>query len=148
VISSVGFATQEISIGNQTSIDVALVASSQALNEVVVVGYGTVRKRDLTGSVASVQAKDFNKALLPPPISLIQGKVAGVQVLSNSGQPGGGTTVKVRGNSALVGTGSPYTYWTAFRWMAGPPDPASWFPTWVGPAPIRQIPPPLTPSTY
>src|SRR5882762_7319295 len=101
VISSIGYASQEVSIGDQASVDVSLVASSASLNEVVVVGYGTVRKKDLTGSVASVQAKDFNKGTFTAPDQLIQGKVAGVQVLNNSGQPGGGTTVKVRGNSAL-----------------------------------------------
>jgi iron complex outermembrane receptor protein len=107
VISSVGFTSQEVAIGDQTSIDVALVASSQNLNEVVVVGYGTVRKRDVTGSVSSITAKDFNKGTFTAPDQLIQGKAPGVQVLNNSGQPGGGTTVKVRGNSALVGTGQP-----------------------------------------
>jgi len=107
VISSVGFTQQELNIGEQSTIDASLVASSQALNEVVVVGYGTVRKKDLTGSVASVQAKDFNKGTYTAPDQLIQGKVAGVQVLSNGGQPGGGVTVKIRGNSAITGTGNP-----------------------------------------
>jgi iron complex outermembrane receptor protein len=107
VISSVGYASQEVAIGDQASIDVALVASSASLNEVVVVGYGTVRKKDLTGSVASVQAKDFNKGTFTAPDQLIQGKVSGVQVINNSGAPGGGTTVKVRGNSAVTGTGQP-----------------------------------------
>lgn len=107
VISSVGFTSQEITIGTQSSIDIALVASSQALNEVVVVGYGTVRKKDLTGSVASVQAKDFNKGTYTAPDQLIQGKVAGVQVINNTGAPGGGATVKIRGNTAVTGTGQP-----------------------------------------
>ncbi|MDO6432051.1 SusC/RagA family TonB-linked outer membrane protein [Flavitalea sp. BT771] len=107
VISSVGYKSQEVAIGDQASIDVALVSSSASLNEVVVVGYGTVRKKDLTGSVASVQAKDFNKGTFTAPDQLIQGKVSGVQVINNSGAPGGGTTVKVRGNSAITGSGQP-----------------------------------------
>lgn len=107
VISSVGYATQEINIGDQTSIDISLVSTSQNLNEVVVVGYGTVRKKDLTGSIATIQAKDFNKGTFTAPDQLIQGKVTGVQVLNNTGQPGGATTVKIRGNSALVGSGQP-----------------------------------------
>ena len=65
VISSVGFDQQEISIGNRTEIDASLIAANSAMNEVVVVGYGTARKKDLTGSVASVQAKECNISLIP-----------------------------------------------------------------------------------
>ncbi|RYZ34663.1 MAG: SusC/RagA family TonB-linked outer membrane protein, partial [Sphingobacteriales bacterium] len=107
VVSSVGYAELEVDITNKTSVDVSLVATGADLSEVVVVGYGTVRKRDLTGAVVSVREKDFNKGTFSAPDQLIQGKVAGVQVLSNSGAPGGGTTVKVRGNSAVTGSGQP-----------------------------------------
>ncbi|RZK47294.1 MAG: SusC/RagA family TonB-linked outer membrane protein [Pedobacter sp.] len=106
-VSSVGFKETEVNITNQTSVDVTLEASGADLSEVVVVGYGTVRKRDLTGAVVSVREKDFNKGTFAAPDQLIQGKVAGVQVLNNSGAPGGGTTVKVRGNSAITGSGQP-----------------------------------------
>jgi iron complex outermembrane receptor protein len=106
VVSYVGYTTQELTIGS-SPLSVSLKPEGGALNEVVVVGYGTVRKKDLTGSVASVQAKDFNKGTFTAPDQLIQGKVAGVQILSNSGQPGGGSTVRIRGNSALTGTGQP-----------------------------------------
>ncbi len=101
VISSIGFNTQEVNIGGKTAIDVALLASNINLNEVVVVGYGTARKRDLTGSIASVRARDFNKGIQTAPDQLIQGKVAGVQVVNNSGAPGGGTTIKIRGNASV-----------------------------------------------
>lgn len=107
VVSSAEFTSQEIDITNRTSADVSLVASATGLSEVVVIGYGTVRKKDLTGAVASVQAKDFNKGTYTAPDQLIQGKVAGVQVLNNTGAPGGATTVKIRGNSALTGSGAP-----------------------------------------
>ena len=101
VISSVGYTSQEIAIGDQTSIDISLVTSNQNLNEVVVVGYGTARKKDLTGSVASVQAKDFNKGLIVAPDQLLTGKVAGMEVSVSSGQPGAATVVKIRGNNSI-----------------------------------------------
>src|SRR4030095_2243297 len=84
-----------------------LVSSGTNLNEVVVIGYGTSRKKDLTGAVGSVSEKDFNKGTYASADKLIQGKVAGVQVTSNSGMPGGATTIKIRGNSAVTGTGQP-----------------------------------------
>jgi len=105
VITSVGFERQEVNVANASTI--SLVASNSNLNEVVVIGYGTARKKDLTGSVASVQAKDFNKGTYTAPDQLIQGKVAGVQMINNSGQPGGASTVKIRGNATVTGTGQP-----------------------------------------
>ncbi|MET0635601.1 MAG: SusC/RagA family TonB-linked outer membrane protein [Chitinophagaceae bacterium] len=108
VVSSVGFATIDVDITGKTSVTVSLAdAAGNDLNEVVVIGYGTARKRDLTGAVASVTAKDFNKGVYTSPDQLIQGKAAGVQVLNNSGQPGGATTVRIRGASALTGSGQP-----------------------------------------
>jgi TonB-dependent starch-binding outer membrane protein SusC len=77
------------------------------LNEVVVTGYGTSRKRDLTGSVSSVKAKDFNKGVVTSPDQLIQGKVAGLQIINNSGQPGGGATIRIRGTSSVRSGNSP-----------------------------------------
>lgn len=101
VISYVGFGTQEISIIGKTSVDVGLSSSGSNLNEVVVVGYGTARRKDITGSVASVKARDFNQGALTAPDQLIQGKVAGVQVINNTGAPGGATTVRIRGISSI-----------------------------------------------
>ena len=101
VVSSVGFNSQEIAIGDQTSFSVSLVTSSQNLNEVVVVGYGTTRKKDLTGSVVQVQAKDFNKGVIASPDQLLTGKVAGMEVSVASGQPGASTVVKIRGNNSI-----------------------------------------------
>ena len=85
VVSSVGFKELEVDITDKTSVDVSLETTGAALSEVVVVGYGTVRKRDLTGAVVSVKEKDFNKGTFTSPDQLIQGKVAGVQVLNNAG---------------------------------------------------------------
>ena len=107
VVSSVGYATQQVDISGQTSVTVSLVESISSLNEVVVIGYGTARRKDLTGAVSTVQEKDFNKGTYTSPDQLIQGKVAGVQITNNSGQPGGATTIKIRGNSAITGTGQP-----------------------------------------
>ena len=101
IFSSVGFSQQEIAIGSQTVITVTLATSTSNLNEVVVVGYGTARKKDLTGSVASVQAKDFNKGVIAAPDQLLAGKVAGMEVSVASGQPGAATVVKIRGNNSI-----------------------------------------------
>ncbi|HET9746664.1 MAG TPA: carboxypeptidase-like regulatory domain-containing protein, partial [Chitinophagaceae bacterium] len=100
VISSIGFATQEVSIEGKSSVDVSFVATGTNLNEVVVTGYGTARRKDLTGSTASVREKDFNKGVYTAPDQLIQGKAAGVLVINNTGQPGGSTTVRIRGSSS------------------------------------------------
>jgi iron complex outermembrane receptor protein len=100
VITSVGFDKQEVTVDGAT-VSVSLVQSNANLNEVIVVGYGTARKRDVTGSVASVKAKDFNQGIMVAPDQLLQGKVAGLMVLNNSGQPGGQTTVRIRGNASV-----------------------------------------------
>lgn len=101
VITYVGFGSSEVDITSASDVSVSLVPEATNLTDVVVVGYGTSRKKDLTGAVASVKEKDFNKGLVTAPDQLIQGKVSGVQVLNNSGQPGGATTVKIRGNSSI-----------------------------------------------
>lgn len=105
-VSFVGFETQTVSINNQAILNITL-ASLNNLDAVVVVGYASVRKSDLTGAATTVSAKDFNKGPLNAPDQLIQGKVAGVQMINNSGQPGGASTVRIRGNSAITGTGQP-----------------------------------------
>jgi len=102
VVSSVGFSEQEVSITGQSSVTVALVATQSNLNEVVVIGYGTARRRDLTGAVGSVQAKDFNQGTIASPDQLLQNKTPGVEVSTSSGQPGGGTTIKIRGNTSIL----------------------------------------------
>jgi len=101
VISSVGFGTKEAAIGDGNAIAVSLSVASNDLNEVVVVGYGTARKRDLTGSVGSVKAKDFNQGIISSPDQLLQNKVAGLEVTNTSGQPGAATTVQIRGSSSI-----------------------------------------------
>jgi TonB-linked SusC/RagA family outer membrane protein len=104
--SYVGLKNQTVEIAGRTTIDVTLVASTD-LEAVTIVGYGSVKKSDLTGAATTISTKDFNKGPLIAPDQLIQGKVAGVQMINNSGQPGGSTTVRIRGNTAMTGSGQP-----------------------------------------
>lgn len=106
VISAVGYGNLEAAISGST-VDVSITATQSNLNEVVVVGYGTARKRDLTGAVASVKAKDFNQGVFASPDNLIQGKVAGVQVINNTGAPGGASTIRIRGISSIRSGNAP-----------------------------------------
>ncbi len=99
-ISYAGFTDQVVDITGQTNVSIAMNAGA-LLDEVVVVGYGTVRKRDITGSVASLKEEDFNKGVMISPDQLLQGRVPGVNVVNNSGQPGGAATVKIRGNNSI-----------------------------------------------
>lgn len=108
VFTAVGFERQEIAVGDRSEINVSMVAATaNNLNEVVVVGYGTVRKKDLTGAVTSVKSKDFNQGVIAAPDQLIQGKVAGLQVVTNNGAPGAATTIRIRGNSSLRSGNNP-----------------------------------------
>ena len=107
IFSSVGFQTTEQKVGESASLSIKLKTSSVNLNEVIVVGYGTVRKKDLTGAVATVTAKDFQKGQITTPEQLIAGKVAGVSVISNGGRPGSGSTIRIRGGSSLRASNDP-----------------------------------------
>lgn len=107
VITSVGFNRMEVAVGSQSELTVGVTASANNLNEVVVVGYGTTRKRDLTGAVATVSAKDFVKGAIQTPEQLIAGKVAGVQITSNNGAAGSGSRIRIRGGSSLNASNDP-----------------------------------------
>ncbi|MGA0284035.1 MAG: SusC/RagA family TonB-linked outer membrane protein [Saprospiraceae bacterium] len=100
VFSYAGFQDQEVDIAGQSTINVAL-SPGALLDEVVVIGYGTVKKRDVTGSVASLKEEDFNKGIIVSTDQLLQGRVPGVNVVQNSGRPGGEATVKIRGNNSI-----------------------------------------------
>jgi len=106
VISSIGFANYEAPISGAT-VNVALVQTSAALGEVVVIGYGTVRKKDLTGSVSVVSSKDFQGGNIATPEQLISGKVAGVSITSNGGAPGSGSVIRIRGGASLNASNDP-----------------------------------------
>ena len=106
VFSSVGFTTQEVAAGSN-SVDIQFESIGQQLNEVVVVGYGTARKKDLTGSMTAISSKDFLKGAITTPEQLILGKVAGVNITSNGGAPGAGSTIRIRGGSSLSASNDP-----------------------------------------
>src|SRR6202035_1746979 len=101
VVSSVGFTQQEVSITDNNSVSVSLASSTSTLNDVVVIGYGTVRRKDATGSLTTVNAKEFNQGVITSPDQLLQNKVSGLEIVNNSGQPGSATTIKIRGNSSI-----------------------------------------------
>ena len=106
VISSVGYTSQEVAIGSE-NLNISLSSSSTVLTDVVVIGYGTVKKKDLTGAISTVSEKDFQKGTIVTPDQLIAGKVAGVQVISNGGAPGAGSTIRIRGGASLNATNDP-----------------------------------------
>ncbi len=92
--------------GNITA-DFQMASSAQSLNEVVVIGYGSERKKDLSGSIATVTSRDFQKGQITTPEQLIAGKVAGVSVISNSGAPGAGSQIRIRGGASINGSNDP-----------------------------------------
>jgi TonB-dependent starch-binding outer membrane protein SusC len=99
--SFLGYISQKIPVGSQTSINVQLSEELTKLDEVVVIGYGTTKKKDLTGSVSTLRGDDLTKAGASTPEQLLQGKVSGVQIISNNGEPGSGFTVRIRGASTI-----------------------------------------------
>jgi iron complex outermembrane receptor protein len=107
VVSSVGFNEQEVDISSSSTVSVALVSSTQSLNDVIVIGYGTVKRKDATGSLTTISAKEFNQGVITSPDQLLQNKVSGLEIVNNSGQPGTATTIKIRGNSTVIGSGNP-----------------------------------------
>ena len=106
VFSSVGYKTQEIR-GNKGVIDVTLEEDRQVLDEFVVVGYGSMRKVDLTGSVGSVTGDKLKESIVTNADQMLQGRVAGVQVTQNTGAPGGATSIRIRGASSITGDNEP-----------------------------------------
>ncbi|MBN1144534.1 MAG: TonB-dependent receptor [Bacteroidales bacterium] len=107
VFSFLGFITQEIPVGPNRVINVALEQDIQLLEEIVVIGYGTVKKSDATGSVAVVSSDDFNKGSIVSPQQLIVGKSAGVVVTNGNGAPGSGSTIRIRGGSSMSASNDP-----------------------------------------
>ncbi len=106
VVSSIGFATIEIAINGDVT-NIALTQTSSSLGEVVVVAYGTRKRGDLTGSVTSISAKDFQKGAIASSEQLLQGKVAGLQITSGGGSAGGGSKIRIRGGASLNASNDP-----------------------------------------
>jgi len=108
-ISFVGYRTSEktVSVSGNVTVNVNLTPVPNDLNEVVVIGYGSEKKKDLTGSISTVTEKDFNTGDVTTPEQLIQGKVAGVSIISNDGSPGGGSQILIRGGASVNGSNQP-----------------------------------------
>lgn len=107
VFSYVGYTSQEVAIGNKTVVDVTLSADVKSLEEVVVVGYGEQKKRDITGSVSALKPADFNPGVTPSVDQLMQGRAAGVQIVQNNGSPGAKTSVRIRGGTSITAGNDP-----------------------------------------
>jgi TonB-linked SusC/RagA family outer membrane protein len=107
VFSFVGYLSQEVIVGSSVSIDIKLKVDDKALDEVVVVGYGTVKKSDLTGSVSQVKAKELNSYPNTNVLQALSGRSAGVQVLQNTGAPGAPVSVRIRGTNSIQGSNEP-----------------------------------------
>ena len=107
VFSFVGFSTQEVAVQDREEINISLTEDISALDEVVVVGYGTVRKRDLTGSVSQVKADELTAFPTPDPMMALQGRASGVQISQNTGAPDGDYTIQIRGVNSILGNNSP-----------------------------------------
>jgi TonB-linked SusC/RagA family outer membrane protein len=105
--SFIGYDPQEVTISNQTTLNIALQQSSTTLEQVVVIGYGTVKKTDATGSINVTSSKDFNKGAITSAQSLLVGKSAGVVITDAGGAPGAGATIRIRGGSSLNASNDP-----------------------------------------
>ncbi|ATL47768.1 SusC/RagA family protein [Chitinophaga caeni] len=116
VITYIGMETQEVEVGAKTSFNIQLQAKAGSLNDVVVVGYGSVKKSDLTGAVATLKGSELNKTPAASVDQLLQGKIAGVQVTTGGGAPGAGATIRIRGASSLNGSKDPLLVVDGYPW--------------------------------
>ena len=107
VFSYVGFSTQEISFNGESALNVQLAEDASALDEVVLIGYGSVKKEDLTGAVGVVSSKEFNKGAIVSTDQLLQGKAAGVRITDSGGTPDSAPNIRIRGGSSLNADSSP-----------------------------------------
>ncbi len=107
VFSFVGYQNEEVVVGNSTRLEVSMKTDSKALDEVVVIGYGTVKKSDVTGAVSSLKPEEANKGANVSPDQLIQGRISGVQVSQTSGEPGGGMSIRIRGATSINASNEP-----------------------------------------
>ncbi len=107
IFSYIGYQSQTIAVSTQSVLDIKLAVATKGLDEVVVIGYGTVKKSDATGSLSTVSSKDFNKGGLTSAQDLIIGKTAGVVITTSGGAPGSGATIRIRGGSSLNASNDP-----------------------------------------
>ncbi len=107
VFSYIGFKSAQVPVNGQTTINATLEEDASELEQVVVIGYGSIRAKDATGAVATVKSKDFNGGVISSPEQLIQGKTAGVQITQTSGEPGAGINLRIRGTSSVRANNNP-----------------------------------------
>lgn len=107
IFTSVNYNLVEVPVNGRSVLNVSLALSTQKLSEVVVIGYGSTRKKDLTGAVTQISSEDFQSGQITSPEQLIAGKVAGVSVISNGGAPGAGSTIRIRGGASLNASNDP-----------------------------------------
>lgn len=105
--SYLGYQNQDVNVGNKTKVDVRMISDTQALSEVVVVGYGQMKRSDVTGSVVSVNSESIERAVPTSIDQVLQGRAAGVQIQANSGTPGANTSIRIRGINSLNSTNQP-----------------------------------------
>ncbi len=105
--SFIGYTAQEMVVGASSVINIQLEQSMENIDEVVVIGYGQVKKEDATGSVSAVTSEDFNQGAITSPQELVSGKIAGVQITNSGGAPGAGSTIRIRGGSSLSASNDP-----------------------------------------
>ncbi|HEY8936070.1 MAG TPA: SusC/RagA family TonB-linked outer membrane protein, partial [Cyclobacteriaceae bacterium] len=107
VLSFIGYKSVEVPVGERTSIDAVLESDVTALSEVVVIGYGQVEAKDATGALVSLKSDNFNGGVISSPEQLMQGKIAGVQITTTSGEPGAAANIRIRGTSSVLGGTQP-----------------------------------------
>ena len=107
VFSFIGYLPQRVSVGNQSMINVALAVDVATLDEVVVIGYGTVRRSNFTGAVSQVSTTDFQRVPTTSPLTSLQGRSAGLRIVPESGEPGASAIIRIRGDQSISGTNSP-----------------------------------------
>jgi TonB-linked SusC/RagA family outer membrane protein len=106
-VSYIGYITQTVTVTNQTTLNIKMQNETKGLNEVVVIGYGAVKKKDLTGSVVSIKGDEVTKTPSSNPIEALQGKIPGADITRSSGQAGAGVNISLRGNRSIVGSNNP-----------------------------------------
>ena len=120
VISFIGFTTQEIHVNGQETLDITLENADTALEDVLIVGYGSVKKSDLTGAVSQVSSKEVNAFPSGSVMQSLQGRAAGVQVSQNTGAPGAGFSVRIRGSNSIQGNNDPLYVIDGFPFSGSP----------------------------
>jgi TonB-linked SusC/RagA family outer membrane protein len=120
VFSFIGYLTQEVVVGAQTEINLGMMPDTKTLQEIVVVGYGEIKKSDLTGSVASVKGEEINAYPSTNIMQSLSGRAAGIQITQNSGEPGGAVSVRVRGTNSVMGANDPLYVVDGFPYSGNP----------------------------